>query len=368
MISRRLVLTSSCALAALSLASALPALGQTPPAGYPASYRDVIEAAKKEGSVAIYTSTDDVQGRPLVEAFKAAYPGIRVDYNDIGTNGTYNRVISEAAAKQVGSDIIWTSAMDLQMVLVSKGHAETYASPETKSLPDWANFGDQLYATSVEPIMILYNKSALGALAPPKTRAELVTFLKANKEALKGKVASFDPEKSGTGFLFMTNDVKLSPETWDLVRAFGATDAKVYGSSGAIREKIASGEHVIAFNVIGSYAIEWAKKNPNLGIVFTPDHAAAFSRVANITKGAPHPNAARLFLDFMLSHAGQSAMAGAGAPSIRKDVVDGLNITKLNEMAGGKLRPIPVNSGLLDNAEPKARAEFFAKWKQALRG
>ena len=61
-------------------------------------------------------------------------------------------------------------------------------------------------------------------------------------------------------------------------------------------------------------------------------------------------------------------MAGSGAPSIRKDVVDGLNITKLNEMAGGRLKPIPVNSGLLDNAEPKTRAEFFQKWKQALRG
>src|SRR5262249_38867089 len=91
------------------------------PAGYPADYARIVSAAKKEGKVVIYTSTDSKQMQPLADAFKAAYPGVDVEVNDLGTNGAYNRAISEAAAKQVGSDIIWTSAMELQMVLVEKG-------------------------------------------------------------------------------------------------------------------------------------------------------------------------------------------------------------------------------------------------------
>ncbi|WP_342358629.1 ABC transporter substrate-binding protein [Terrarubrum flagellatum] len=368
MLSRRQFLATSGAIAASGAMSALPAWGQSAPAGYTAAYKEIVEKAVKEGVVAIYTSTDDVQGRPLLDAFRAAYPGIRIDYNDLGTNGAYNRVISEAAARQVGSDIVWTSAMDLQMLLVSKGYAEAYKSPEAANLPAWADYKDMLYATSVEPVAIMYNKRAMGSLQPPKTRAELIEFLKANKDALKGKVASFDPEKSGSGFLFFNNDARTTNDTWNLVRAFGATDPKVYGSSGAMREKVASGEHAIAFNLIGSYAIEWARKDANLGVILPPDHAAAFSRVVNISKGAPHPNAARLFLDFMLSKAGQTAMAGSGAPSVRSDVTEGLNIAKLNEMAGGKLKPIPVSEALLESTEPKNRAEFFQKWKQALRG
>jgi len=368
MITRRHVVAGAGALAAAAMTGNRSAIAQGVPAGYPAAYGELVDKAVKEGAVSIYTSTDDVQGRPLIEAFRAAFPGIRVDYNDLGTNGAYNRVISEAAAKQVGSDIVWTSAMDLQMVLVSKGQAETYKSPEAAQLPAWANFNDQLYATSVEPVAIMYNKSMLAALKPPQTRAELITFLQANKDALKGKVASFDPEKSGSGFLFFNNDARTTTDTWELVKAFGGTDPKVYGSSGAMREKIASGEHWIAFNLIGSYAIEWAKKNSNLGVVLPPDHAAAFSRVANISKGAPHPAAARVFLDFLLSQRGQTAMAGSGAPSIRTDVSEGLNIAKLNEMAGGKLKPIPVSAALLEASDPKTRAEFFQKWKQALRG
>lgn len=365
--SRRQFIASSLAFAA-TVSDVRQAHAQSVPAGYPAGYKAIVENARKEGAVAIYTSTDDVQGRPLVEGFKAAFPGIRVDYNDLGTNGAYNRVISEAAAKQVGSDIVWTSAMDLQMTLVSKGYAEAYPTAEAAALPAWANYKDTLYATSVEPIAILYNKTSLGSLTPPKTRGELIAFLKANKDALKGKVASFDPEKSGSGFLFFTNDVRTSSNTWDLVKAFGQTDAKVYGSSGAMREKVASGEHWLAFNVIGSYALEWSKKNQNLGVVLPPDHAPAFSRVANISKNAPHPNAARLFLDFMLSKAGQTALAESGAPSVRADVTEGLNLTRLNEMAGGNLRPIPVDAALLEAAEPKARAQFFQRWKQELRG
>lgn len=363
---RQFVLTSAAGIGALG--ASLPAWSQAIPVSYPSDYKGIVEKARAEGSVSIYTSTDDVQGRPLIEAFQKAFPGIRVDYNDIGTNGAYNRVISEAAAKQVGSDIVWTSAMDLQMVLVQRGLAEAYKSPEAASLPGWANFNDTLYGTTAEPVGILYNKAQLASFQLPQTRAELLAFMKTNKDALKGKLATFDPEKSGSGFLFFSNDARTLPDTYDLVRAFGATDGKIYGSSGAMREKIVSGEHWLAFNIIASYAIEWAAKNPALGYILTTDHTAAFSRVANISKGAPHPNAARVFLDFLLSSAGQSALAGAGAPAIRTDVTTGLNLAKLNEMAKGNLKPIPLTSALLEGTEPRNRADFFRRWKEALRG
>jgi iron(III) transport system substrate-binding protein len=238
-------------------------------------------------------------GAAADRSLQGRVPGIRVDYNDLGTNGAYNRVISEAAAKQVGSDIVWTSAMDLQMVLVSKGQAETYKSPETAQLPAWANFQRQLYATSVEPIAIMYNKSMLGALKPPQTRAELIS-LPANQQGCaegQGRLVRSGEERHRLPVLQQRRP--HDHRHLGAGQGFRRNDPKVYGSSGAMREKISSGEHWIAFNVIGSYAIEWAKKNSNLGVVLTPDHAAAFSRVANISKGAPHPAAARVFLDFL---------------------------------------------------------------------
>jgi iron(III) transport system substrate-binding protein len=191
------------------------AMAQDVPAGYPADYATLIEAAKAEGTVSIYTSTDAEQSQALQDAFTAKY-GIAIAYNDLGTNGSYNQVISEAAANQVTADLVWSSAMDLQMTLVADGYTEAYASPESANIPAWANYKDSLYGTTVEPIGMIYNTIALPADRIPKTRADLIKFLTDNQAELQGKIATFDPEKSGTGFLHHTNDARQTSDWWDL--------------------------------------------------------------------------------------------------------------------------------------------------------
>jgi iron(III) transport system substrate-binding protein len=326
----------------------------------------MIEAARSEGAVSIYTSTDLSQADALVDAFKAKYPGIQVEYNDLGTNGTYNRVVSEAAASQMGADIVWSSAMDLQMKLAADGYFEAYKSSEKDAIPGWATYNDLIYATTVEPVGIIYNTRALSEDKVPQTRAELIAFL--SDPSVKGKVAAFDPEKSGSGFLFHTNDLHETDNFWEVAKAFGAASGKTYSSTGAMRETVVSGENVLAFNVIGSYALDWIKDVPNLGVAFGKDYTAAFSRMAGIPKGAPHPNAAQLFLDFMLSQEGQSALASRGLPSVRKDVEVGFNIDTIAERVGGALRPIKVDESLLDYLDPAKRVEFLKQWSEAAKG
>ncbi len=359
MLNRRSLLAG--ATGAASMAFGGSAFPQTPASG------DLVERAKKEGKVAIYTSTDEAQGLPLVEAFKQAY-GIAVDYNGIGTTDVYNRVISEAAAGQVGADIAWTSSMDLQMALAAKGLLDVYKSPEAAAFPAASIYRDTVYGTSIEPVAMLYNKNLLKADLVPTTRAGLVKLLQDHKAELKGKVCSFDPEKSGVGFLLAVTDLRNTANFWDLAKAFGAVDGKVYGSSGAMREKIVSGEHVLGFNVIGSYAMQWAKESPAVGFAFASDYTSAFQRVASVTKGAPHPAAGRLFLDFMLSEKGQGILAGKGVPPLRTGYTGELDAAALGKITGPNVKMIPVDEKLADNLNPKIRAEFFQNWKKAMRG
>ncbi len=337
--------------ALLALGTASPTLAGT---------AEQIAAATAEGAVSIYTATDIAQGQALIDAFKAKYPGITINYNDVGTNGAYNRVISEAAAGQVGGDIIWTSAMDLTVKLAADGYLATYASTEKPSLPAWADYKNMVYATSVEPIGILYNKNALKADQVPKTRADLIAFV-ANP-AMAGKVASFDPEKSGVGFMIDVNDLQQTTTFWDLAKAFRAGGGKTYSASGAMKETVMSGENVLAFNIIGSYALAWAKDNDSLGVAFGTDYTAALSRVAAIIKGAPHPEAAKLFLDFMLSKEGQTALASVGLPSLRTDVDSGYNLTTIGAVVGGNLKPIALDDTLLEYMEPAKRVKFLKMW------
>lgn len=360
-LTRRAFALTACATIALAGA----AMAQDVPAGYPADYAQKIEAAKSQGKVVIYTSTDIAQAQKLLDAFTARY-GIAVEYNDLGTNGAYNRAISEAAAGQMGADIVWSSAMDLQMTLAADGYAETYASPEKPALPAWAVNADQLYATTVEPIGVIYNTGAIAKGDFPETRAELIAYLLDRKDELKGKIATFDPEKSGTGFLHHTNDLQATDSFWDLAKALGQVGVRTYSSSGSMRETVVSGENVMAINIIGSYALDWVKDSPNLAVAFGQDYTAAFSRIALLTKDSPHPEAGKLFVDFMLSKDGQSALAEGGLPSVRSDVTAGLNVTSLNDLVGGALKPIAVDDHLLTYMKPQERVGFFREWNAAL--
>lgn len=256
--------------------------------------------------------------------------------------------------------------MDLQMTLVLDGYAGEYASPEAGNVPAWANYKNMLYGTTVEPVGVIYNTKALSEDRLPKTYADLIAFLKDNKAELQGKVATFDPEKSGSGFLHHSNDARNRADFWDLAKAMGENGAKIYSSSGGMKETVVSGENVIAINIIGSYALDWVKESPNLGVHFATDYTPAFSRLALVTKDAPHPNAAKLFIDFMLSSEGQSLLAEGGLPSVREDVTAGLNIKTLNERVGGGLKPIAVDEGVLEYMDPAKRVQFFNDWKAAL--
>src|SRR6185295_20217524 len=118
-----------CTVGALALAPLV--LAAQVPAGYPADYAQVVAAAKKEGKVVVYSALDTKAATPLIKDFSALYPDVKVEYNDMNSTEIYNRFIAEVASGQGSADVVWSSAMDLQVKLVDEGNAATYASPET---------------------------------------------------------------------------------------------------------------------------------------------------------------------------------------------------------------------------------------------
>src|SRR3954447_3460665 len=138
-------------LAAALLAAALcSAFARGTPPGYPADYAQTIAAANKEGKVVIYSALDTKAAQPLIKDFNALYPNVKVEYNDMNSTEMYNRFIAESASGQGSADVMWSSAMDLQVKLVDEGHAMAYASPEVKSIPQWANYKNEAYGTTYE--------------------------------------------------------------------------------------------------------------------------------------------------------------------------------------------------------------------------
>src|SRR3954469_17221295 len=353
--------------AAVAAFAGAVALAQSVPPGYPADYAQVIAGAKKEGKVVVYSALDTKAAQPLVRDFNALYPNVKVEYNDMKSTELYIRFIAEQASGQGGEDVMWSSSMDLQVKLVDEGHARAYASPESKAIPQWANYKSQAYGTTFEPAVFVYNKRLVTGDQIPQDHASFARIVAANAEKYKGKVTTYDIEKSGVGFMFVAQDYKEWKDMDQLVKAFGASGYRVYSSTGNMLEKTSSGEHLLGYNVLGSYAFTRAKKDAGLGVVVPKDYALVLSRVMFIGKGAKDPNAAKLWLDYILSQRGQKIIADqAELFAIREDIPGEHTAGALKKQFGNTLKPIPVNSEITATLDQKKRLDFLNHWKQAL--
>jgi iron(III) transport system substrate-binding protein len=350
---------------ALLLAStALTAAAQVP-AGYPADYANIVNAAKKEGKVVVYGTTDSKAAAPLIKDFSALYPGVSVEYNDMNSTEVYNRFISEAAAGGATADVVWSSAMDLQMRLAADGMALKYRSVEASRLPAWAVWNDTAYGTTFEPAAIVYNKRLVDAKEVPQSHADFAKLITAEK--FKDKVTTYDIEKSGVGFMFMTQDSHEYPQFAALRNAFGTAKVRVQSSTGTMMERISSGENLIGYNVLGSYALVRAKTDPSIGVVLPKDYTLIMSRVQFINKSAKNVNAAKLWSDYILSHRGQTVIANdSKLYAIRPDVTGETTSSDLIKQIGEKnIKPIPVSPDVLQYLAPATRMAFLKDWKDS---
>jgi iron(III) transport system substrate-binding protein len=134
-------------------------------------------------------------------------------------------------------------------------------------------------------------------------------------------------------------------------------------------ERVAQGEQSIAYGIFGSYALARTRKEPELGIILPKDYALIMSRVALITAKARRPNAAKLFLDYLLSQRGQNIIANqADLYSIRSDVSGEATMQGVTALIGDKARPIPITPDLLASLSEGQRQDFSKKWRAAIKG
>ncbi len=133
----------------------------------------------------------------------------------------------------------------------------------------------------------------------------------------------------------------------------GARGANMQSSTGTMMERVSSGENLIGYNILGSYALTRAKKDPSIGIAFTTDYNLVLSRLVFVAKNAKNPNAGRLWLDYLLSKRGQTITSEqAELFSVRTDMTGKDSGTAFAKELGSAVKPIAVNNDLLHRARP----------------
>lgn len=352
---------SALSLAAVTAFSVQAAI----PQGYPADYQNVIDGGKKEGKVVIYSTTDTKAAGPLIKGFETLYPGIKVEYNYMNSTELYNRYISEQASGSGSGDVVWSSSMDTALKLATDYAAE-YDSPEADKLPEWSIWQHKAYGTTYEPVVFIYNKRLIAENSVPDSHTALAKLIAGDADKFKNKVTTYDIEKSGLGFMLAVEDSKADANYFKNLNGMAKGGLTVQSSTGTMMERVSSGENLIGFNILGSYAEARAKNDPTLGISYPKDYILVLSRVSFISDSAEHANAAKLWLDYVLSEKGQSILATqADIPSLRHDVEGNNDIDGMTKKLGNALKPIPVSDSLLDYLEQKKRLDFIKQWRTA---
>ena len=324
------------------------------------SRRVLRRAAAREGAPVIYSNTGDMEIGPALAAFRRANPTLRVTFRRQNSAEIYTRYLAESAAGQSTADLVWSSAMDLQIKLINDGYAQTFVAPDKAVLPPWAVWKSQGYGITAEPIVFVHDRRRLPESQAPRSHAELRQALETGR--LRGPIGTFNPTRSGVGFLYYSQDRLASADTLALTRAIGATKPWLYESTATLLDGITRGDTLLGYNVIGSYALEAQRQNSNLRVIFPSDYTLVMSRIAFVSAKARHPSAAKLFLDFMLSLEGQTLLARTSFTPVRTDL-GGAGVPGPNAATA---RPIEVGPSLLANLDQMRREHMLSEWRTAI--
>jgi iron(III) transport system substrate-binding protein len=366
-IDRRSVL----ALPILGLAATARAQGAVNvPEGYPADYRDMAQAAQREGSLLIYSIMSAENWRPVIQGFNARYPGIRVETLDLpNARDTFERYLAERATNSRTGDLIATADPSGWMDFHKRGELLDYASPEAASWPGWGKPLPGLYTISADPLIMIWNNTLVPEARRPRSFAQFAELAKSNERAWRNKITSYGAHLTTFGYNGNYAFVrKAGDRAWDWFGDLAKLQPRFERSGGPMTEKVTSGEYAMGWFV--SAITFWPRLNDPararlLGWSFISEAQPMMMRGVGIPKGSRNVNAAKLMLDYIVSAEGQRAFGRGGLTPARPDVAPGEGIrhtySSIAEAIGGEATVALVD---YDPAFERDYEGFLARWKQ----
>jgi ABC-type Fe3+ transport system substrate-binding protein len=265
----------------------------------------LVAAAQKEGQVVWYSTLIVNQIlRPLADAFEKKYPGIRMQYSRATNSDTALKIINESRARRLQADM-FDGTNSIYPLLEAKLVA-AYPPKAAASYP--AEIKDPNgYWTAMNLFFLTagYNTSQIKPADVPRTYQDLLD------PKWKGKIAwTNDPTPQGPpGFVHNILTIMGQDKGMAYLRTF-ATQEPVFipASQRVVLDKVISGEYPLAVMTFNHHAaISAAQGAPVAWIKMEP--LSESINLIGILKDAPHPNAARLLEEFILSDEGQKVLA-----------------------------------------------------------
>lgn len=325
-------------LGAVGAAGTKPALAFTP---------DPVDmtAAKREGTVSWYTSTPVKVAQEIAKLFEQS-TGIRVELFRSGGSAVLRRFMQESSAGLIAADMLTTSDPAAAAVLARKGTFVAFKPKNFDKVPDAVKDPNGYYIAQRLNMLAI---AVRGDKVPPADRPKTWSDLKNPK--YKGMMVMPDPSFTSLQLVAVgTLSHKLG---WDFYKALRHNDIMIVQSHQQVEDTLKSGERLIAAEELDSYAEADRKAGQKIVTIYPTEGAFAIASPTSIVKGAPHQNAAKAFMEFMISDTVQKMFPKKGIYASRVDIDPPPGNPKLSD-----LKLMPIDYAYLEKVSGEVKTRF----------
>jgi iron(III) transport system substrate-binding protein len=272
--------------------------------------KKIIELAQKERNLVFYTSMDAGDARSLTEAFQKKYPFIKTDLFRGGREAVFSRFSLERKAGRYVTDVVSVGEFHV-LEMKKQGLISRYASPEAQAFPQ-AFRDPQGYWTCVylTVSVLAYNATRVKPDELPRSYEDLLQpkwqrrmALDANEERwVPGLMQSMGREKA-----------------INFLRALAQQEIYIRRGRSLLTQLLLAGEFDVQIVAYWHEVNRLMKQKAPIGWVGIEPAITGAPQLSLVDK-SPHPNAARLFIDFVLSAEGQGILARLGRVAARQGV------------------------------------------------
>ncbi len=288
--------------------------------------------AQAQQKLFVYTSMKESMVSGLKTAFMKKHPDIKIDFQSAGAGKLMAKIAAERESGKILADVLWTSEVPDFYQLKANGLLLPYTPVESKALINpLPEYDGSFTAARLGTLGIAYNTKRVKEA--PKTWDDL------KKPEFKGAFGIANPALSGTAYM----SVAVISKTfgWGYFEALRANGAKMGKGSGQVVDDTASGD------LLGSLAVDYITldkidKGATLQLVYPPEMLVIPSPVA-IFKNSPNTEAAKKFVDFLLSKDGQEIIADDGTLPVRSDVALPERFKQLPAVADAMKRAMKID-------------------------
>jgi iron(III) transport system substrate-binding protein len=324
--SRRGVLFGASALALRLAANASLAHLNAKAAEMAPTEEALYERAKKEGALTWYTShSDDATAQALGRRFEQLYPGVKVGVVRTTAQVAFQRVSQEIKAGAMEVDVLSSTDIGHFVYLKGKNQLEKFVPENAAKVMDAYKGYDPdgfYHVTSAGLIGLAYNTAKVRPSETPSNWTDLID------PKWKGLIGLGHPAFSGYVGTWTVTLRKLYG--WQFFEALAKNNPRVGRSIVDTVTLLNSGESFIAGTAPHNVMTDSMRKGNPVAMVYPTDGSVLIIAPSGIMKGAKHPFAARLFMEYLLSVDASKIWAEHFNESVRPEVpqVEGVKSAK----------------------------------------